>query len=588
MSSCQYGINVLGQTVCFDGIVDPIVSGVIDPIENFFSTLYSEIVNTLSSAVSTAASDIENFFSTAFTDVKNFFTGIFDDIKGFFNYVYNGLVSLINTVWNDIVSAVTTAYNDVKNFFTGIFDDIRNFFEGIFSSLTSLVNTVWNDLVSAFDTAVNDIKSFISSLFHNIVTTVESGLGDVKNFFSSVFNNIASYVETGFNDVKNGLTNVTQFIETSLGKFAVEFGTVVSNIGKELEKGLETLGVDLYNALKPVAEDILRGVEGIAHSVVQFLSSIPNSLIGMLQSFSRQSPEQVIARLVEFVSATVGTYVAITAGVKLIENIHPLHSLHVENFTDKVFEFLGFAEMVGAVQHGIVDYGFGKQLEYAMNYIARPKISDLALESVAYLYGYESEDELRHGLALEGYPDDLIEKFMKTIYKPINPFVLRYLIETGLVDHNFLYKQLKMEGFSPEDIPFIAKTFDALLLAPFQNQVKSFVYENYKSGFVDEGKARAIMNVFQIPRPQQEWILRIANEEFSFQQKQLLVQLVLDYLAKALITVEQCISALTGLGITQDRAKTQCTLRALSAAPPPPKSVRAELIQQVLKEAGLP
>jgi len=263
-----------------------------------------------------------------------------------------------------------------------------------------------------------------------------------------------------------------------------------------------------------------------------------------------------------------------------------LHSLHLQELFDRIVELFSVDKIPEKVVEGFFAFGLFKQLEYALNFELRPRLTELSTETRAVWYGYETESELRQGLALEGFTPDLADKYVKTIYRPMPPFILRYLVETGLASHDFLTKQLAMEGFDPSDVPYIARIFDALELVPFQSQVKQVIYTYYKTGLIDDAQATQIMNVFQIPKAQQQWILKTASLDFVNEQKTLLGNLTLDLLAKAELTVDQAIASLTKIGYRLDRARLLANIRAVTAAPPPPKSTRAQLLQEALQNLG--
>jgi len=62
--------------------------------------------------------------------------------------------------------------------------------------------------------------------------------------------------------------------------------------------------------------------------------------------------------------------------------------------------------------------------------------------------------------------------------------------------------------------------------------------------------------------------------------------LTLDLLAKAELTVDQAINALVKIGYREERARLLANIRAVTAAPPPPKSTRAQLLQEALQNLG--
>ncbi|MEM3844942.1 MAG: hypothetical protein QXU98_04500 [Candidatus Parvarchaeota archaeon] len=626
MSSCQYGITILGTTVCFDPVVDPIINGIVDPLQSFFQSLLSQvendllnafnnvynavtnafgqvysflqqlgqtvestvsnalqnIANAVSNAMQNAASTILNAFITAGNDIRQFFGQIGNTIMGGITDIQNFLTSTVlpqlEAIPNDFVRGITTLANqieqgliDVRNFLTSTFTDIANALNNGLDALRNDIINVVNQVINVLEQGLNNLQNFFSQLGSHILDGLQTLAQQLQTAFSTVVNDLTN----AFNDILKGLESIGEMLFNALK----DASTIITD-------ALKTFGVDAYNALKTITQDILAGLNDIVKAIEDAFKHIPLSLLEQIQGFNRANIQDQFAKLMAFLAIPATTYIGTTLGVKIIENLHPFHELHIQEFTDKIMEMFAVDTIPEKVMEGIVEFGVFKPLEYSLNYILRPKISDLAIETRALIYGYETEDELRQALAIEGYSDDLIDKYIKTIYRPLSPFVLRYLIETGLASKDFVLRQLQMEGFPPDELPTIIKIFEALDLVPFQNQAKAVIYQYFRDGLMDEQTARNIMNVFGIPKVQQDWILAIAKTDFELSQKAQLVQLTLDLLSRAELTVQQCIDSLVKIGVNPDRAKTLCNIRAITSAPPPPKSTRAMLLQEALQNLG--
>ncbi|MEM3845056.1 MAG: hypothetical protein QXU98_05085 [Candidatus Parvarchaeota archaeon] len=627
MSSCQYGFNIAGFEICFDSLAQGIVNDVVSPVESFFSSLFNSIVSELSSIGSTLQDAITNAFSQVYSflqqiaqtvestvgnalqtvesavynalknaagTILNAFSAAGNDIRSFFSQVGNTIMSGINDIHNFLVGTIVPAIEQIPSDFVRGITALANQIEQGLNDVKNFLSTAFNDIANALSNAFDALRNDIVSVVTQVVNAIENGLNDIKNFFSSLGSHIldglttlAQQLQTAFSSVINDISNAFSDILKGLESIGEMIFNALKDAGTIVVSALKTFGTDAYDALKVVTSDILAGLNDIVKAIENAFKDIPMSLLNQLEGFNRANIQDQFAKLVSFLAVPAATYVGTTLGVKVLENLHPFHELHIQEFSDKIMEMFAVDTIPEKVMEGIVEFGVFKPLEYSLNYLLRPKISDLGIETRALIYGYETPDELAEALAIEGYTPDLIDKYLKTIYRPLSPFVLRYLIETGLASKEFVLRQLQMEGFPPDEIPTILNTFDALDLVPFQNQAKSIIYQYYRDGLMDEATATNIMNVFQVPKVQQEWILQTAKIDFNLSQKTQLVQLTLDLLSRAEITVDQCIESLVKIGVNQDRAKTQCNIRAITAAPPPPKSTRALLLQEAIKNLGL-
>jgi len=567
--ACEYGVSVDGFTVCFDPIFVPLVDNVVDPVENFFSSLLQSIEN---------------------------------DVLTALNSVYTQLSTAVNSALNTITNALTqlgqTIYNALSDFINNV---VMPALHAVYTTLLNVYNTV----ATQIDSGLNSVRDFVSGVSSQILQSI-SGIGnlvesDVENlshYIDGVFASVTQYVSQGFGTIVSGLEQIGtvvvqgfaglfQPIIQGVNAFIQGFESFSTSLLSTVQTGVKEFGAELYDALKVIAQDVLAGLHDLVNAFSQGMQGLVQHFFSVITPRGRAEISGVLDRALELTGIVGATYVAGAVGTKIVENLHPVHSLHLQELFDRIVELFSVDKIPEKVVEGFFTFGLFKQLEYALNFELRPRLTELSTETRAVWYGYETEDELRQGLALEGFTPDLAEKYVQTIYRPMPPFILRYLVETGLASHDFLTRQLAMEGFDPADVPYIAQIFDALELVPFQNQVKQVIYTYYKTGLIDDAQATQIMNVFQIPKAQQEWILKTASLDFVNEQKTLLGNLTLDLLAKAELTVDQAISSLTKIGYRESRARLLANIRAVTAAPPPPKSTRAQLLQEALSNLGV-
>ena len=566
--SCEYGVTVAGFTICFDPIFLPLVNDIVDPVENFFSSLLQTIENDVLGALNSVYTQL----STAFNNV---FNTIINALSQLGETVYNALSEFINNI---VMPAINSVYNTLLN----TFNNIANALESGFNTIREFVSGVGSQILQSISGIGNLIESDVTNLIH---------------YLDGVFASISQYVTQGFGTIVSGLEHIGEVVVQGFAQlfqpiiqgvnaFISGFESFGTSLLSTVQKGIEEFGAELYTALKTIAQDILTGLHDLMNAFSQNMQGLLQHFFSAITPRGRAEISSVLDRALELTGIVGATYVAGAVGTKIVENLHPLHSLHLQELFDRIVELFSVDKIPEKVVEGFFAFGLFKQLEYALNFELRPRLTELATETRAVWYGVETEAELRQALALEGFTPDLADKYVKTIYRPMPAFILRYLVETGLASNDFLTKQLAMEGFDPADVPYIAKIFDALELVPFQNQVKQVIYTYYKTGLIDDAQATQIMNVFQIPKAQQEWILKTATIDFENEQKTLLGNLTLDLLAKAELTVDQAINALVKIGYREERARLLANIRAVTAAPPPPKSTRAQLLQEALQNLG--
>jgi len=565
---CEYGVTIDGFTVCFDPIFVPLVNDVVNPIENFFSSLLQSIENDILGALNSVYTQLSTAFNSAFNTITNALTQLGQT-------VYNALSEFINNI---VMPAINSVYNTLLN----TFNNIANALESGFNTIREFVSGVGTQILQSISGIGNLVESDVTNLVHYI----DGVFASVTQYVTQGFGSIVSGLEQIGTVVVQGFAQLFQPVLQSVNAFIQGFESFGTSLLSTFENGIKEFGAELYDALKTIAQDILIGLHDLVNAFTQNMQGVLQHFFDVITPRGRTEISSIVDRALELTGIVGATYVAGAVGTKIVENLHPLHSLHLQELFDRIVELFSVDKIPEKIVEGFFAFGLFKQLEYALNFELRPRLTELATETRAVWYGYESEDELRQALALEGFTPDLADKYVKTIYRPMPAFILRYLVETGLASNDFLTRQLAMEGFDPSDVPYIAKIFDALELVPFQNQVKQVIYTYYKTGLIDDAQATQIMNVFQIPKAQQEWILKTATIDFENEQKTLLGNLTLDLLAKAELTVDQAIASLVKIGYREERARLLANIRAVTAAPPPPKSTRAQLLQEALQNLG--
>ena len=89
--ACEYGVTIDGFTVCFDPIFVPLVNDVVDPVENFFSSLLSTIENDVLTALNSVYTQLSAAVTSALNTITNALTQLGET-------VFNALSDFINNV----------------------------------------------------------------------------------------------------------------------------------------------------------------------------------------------------------------------------------------------------------------------------------------------------------------------------------------------------------------------------------------------------------------------------------------------------------------------------------------------------------
>jgi len=624
---CAVGFNAGPFTICFDPLINAIVDDfqgvIVQPLEYDLSDLADAITNNVASAIQGALSNLGNLTGAITNAVQSAITNALANAQGLLTQVYNtirdSVINSLNAVKAEVgeVSSALTALagtfeNVLNSIVGGLWNDIVNAFNGLHDAL----NAVWNDLKGTLGAVYNYLQTqvvpAIGNLWNDVAgrlsdlgAAVSSGLGGLQSAVGNGLSGLTNYISDGLNDVKatvvsdlgQAWTEITSFIGNVEGETQHLVGNLTQvtvsafnqlfsgfqEIIVDIDKGLERFATDIWNGMQLVWNKMLSPMlSDVEHAIGDFFGMIGNSLTSLIRDIENIARGDVVGELAG-ISASIGTSaVAAVAGLTLAENANPASNMRFVESLRTALEISGIAAIPGLVNGLIMNTALAKPLSYYFNYQIQPDHMPPQEAARAVWYGALTQEDYANELRYAGLNENAINAFLATIYRPMPAFFLEKLAELQVVPNDFVLKQLMMEGYPPDQVHDIMVGFQNLELQSFQNNAKSIVYEMYKAGYIDDGKATQILNAFSVPQTQIKWILYMADQEFDFEQKVEVQTMILDGISRGAWTPAQAKQMLIQLGMNADRADTLVKIKSVMAAPELPKSDRAKLMQEAL------
>jgi len=626
-TKCQVGISAGPISICFDPLINAIVSDfqgvIVAPLEADLSGLSDVIASNVTSAIQSALSNLGNLTGAITSAVQSAITNALANAQGLLTQVYNtirdSVINSLNAVKSEVgeVSSALTALagtfeNVLNSTMSGLWNDIVNAFNGLHDAL----NAVWNDLKGAVGVIYNYLQTQVMPAFSNLWndvagrlndlgSVVASGLGQLQNAVGSGMSGLTNYIDNGLNDVKSILVsdlgqawtdissyvgnleaqtqhlvgNLTQVTVSAFNQLFAGFQSLIVDV----DKGLEQFATDVWSGMQLVWNKILSPVlTDVEHAIGDFFSLIGNSLTSLIRDIENIARGDVVGELAG-ISASIGTSaVAAVAGLTLAENANPTSNMRFVESLRTALEISGIAAIPGLVNGLIMNTALAKPLTYYFNYQIQPEHMPPQEAARALWYGAIDSEKYAEELRYEGFSDNAIKAFLATAYRPMPAFFLEKLAELQVVPNDFVLRQLMMEGYPPDQVHDIMVGFQNLELQSFQNNAKSIIYQMYKAGYIDDGKATQILNAFSVPQTQIKWILYMADREFDFEQKVQVQTMILDGISRGAWTPKQAENLLIQLGMNPSRANTLVKVKSIMAAPELPKSDRAQLMKEAL------
>ena len=554
-----------------------------------------------------------NIFIPDLNDIYNAVVQpVYQVVQSAINYAYQGIVTAINSIVQSVISGINSLSSTMSSLFNSIQSGLNYIYSSIVNSLSYIASSVYN--------ALQGVYSFITG---TVVPSIQSGLNYVSRAVYSALTTIQSGIYSGISYLGNTLTSIANSIVQNVsgfvgyvGKGINSFFGALSAIGNSISSALS----GVYNALRAdlgaVGHSIASSVTGTVNSVGNALSGIGKAIIDALnkyiveplQAFIRGAGQSIHSAIASFdagvkklilgilpktpndavnaaINASTVGLISLIGGEVIglaIEAVYPTKHWGIPEAIRHGLEYTGVLSIMSSLYEIIIHSSYGTLMQYYFNYTIQPKRIDIQNAIRAVWFNVLSIDDLKTELRYEGYSNDAIQAIVSSIYRPMSPFILERLAELQVVSDDFVLKQLLREGFDPADVKDMLIGFQNLALQGFQSSAKSMIFSMYKDGFINVDLAQKIMQVFAVPSEQQKWILTLANYQFKYEQQQLLKEYILDAIPKNVLSPEAAVSALVAIGMDKTRAEILVKIKGITTAPPPPKSVRENILKEAL------
>jgi len=311
--------------------------------------------------------------------------------------------------WRDYIEpALSSAVGEVKKYFDGavggIFDAIRNAFSPIFDPLAKFASVVYDFLTKTMPDFIRSAVDF----FANLPRRIGDFVSWIVEEFGRGWDALVSFFTKTLPDWLNAVRDFVVNLPDKIRKFFLEdLPSAVTSFLKNAWDWLsEHVGKPVMSGLQAIWDTVSDAIRGFFRAVIDYYN-------GLVEAFEREGFEGVLTRLLPIMAAGAGIAVAVDlASLKIVgSGIDPQA---VRQFLDRtVFKFIDI-EMFTSVFLAIA---VQKPLEYVAKRTfrtERPSPGD-ALKFLAK--NIIDENETLSYLQIAGFPDEIAEKYIRSIYK---------------------------------------------------------------------------------------------------------------------------------------------------------------------------
>lgn len=181
-------ISTLAQIlfVILQGVFNFIVGTILQPIFNFFKSIFTAIYNVVATVVTAIFTVVSSIFKAVYNvvapivqsiynTVTSIFRAIWNTLSGIVSGIYNTVSSVFNSVKNAVVGAITAAINWIKNAGSDFINAGKNIIDGIVKGVGNAKDAVVNKVKEICSGALDAVKSFFG--IHS-PSTVMAGIGN--------------------------------------------------------------------------------------------------------------------------------------------------------------------------------------------------------------------------------------------------------------------------------------------------------------------------------------------------------------------------------------------------------------------------
>lgn len=257
---------------------------VIEPIKNFFSSMWESITGFFSEAwtnIQNVWTTVSEWFNTNVIEpVKNFFSEMGTSISGFFQTAWDVIVSVWTTVaeWfnTNVVEPIKAFFQPLLDFYTQLFQSIWDFIKSVFEVIAQLAEGCWNAIVLIWgvvkdwfnENVITPLTEFFTKLWNTIKTAAQTawdGIKTIWNVVSNWFNTniiqpVTKFFSTMWDGIKtaasntwDGIKNVWNVVSSWFNDNIISpVGNFFSSMWDNLKSGASQAWTGIKNAFSPV------------------------------------------------------------------------------------------------------------------------------------------------------------------------------------------------------------------------------------------------------------------------------------------------------------------------------------------------
>lgn len=486
----------------------------LDGVEKWFQDLWNWVSKAAVNAVSVVSKWIGDAVAGLWKDVSGAFTaagkalsgavsGLWKDVSEAFSAAGKVLSGAFDSLWVNIVKGFSSLWDSISSSVDGLLTSISDGFSNLWTSASGVIDGLWTNTVAFFGNLWDSISAGLSGLWTSISGAVDSAVTSIGSGLSSLWTGIVDTVGNLWNSISSGISAVGNAIGGAVNTIGNWVSDALKGVGdamgKALQgfvdwfwKGLQTAGAVIVGAVSEYAvKPLLGALDWIRNAIFGILSSLWSSITGFFGGHSPITPEEAAGWTVPLLLISSGA----GFGVSVMGAIGELHvmgsGLKASAITDFVKDAFAMGDVSRSLIMPIFNAAYQQPIQYYYNSVYRPRIPDTRTADQMLFEENIAEPEWRQIYRYNGWKEQHIDAWFKTMWREPSLLVLRNLVLDPDVDEAWVRRKMREGGLIGEDADAIIAYGKRQSLKDERSAMATQVQTDLIDGVIVEADARA-------------------------------------------------------------------------------------------------
>jgi len=412
--------------------------------------------------------------------------------------------------------------------------------------------------IEAIGNAIFNIPNLLNEFQKTLQNFIAAGFEGIYNFFLNAFNQLGSIISGALESVINTVKGLFDAAVNSVKGFVdsiIEFGktvvNVITNLPNMIWDSLVAGGQAIYNffswfagvifnfftqQLLPSIWEGLKAIYNFFSSIVGTVKDIIQQIINMIKV---SKPEDALNVAMDVFMITA-VFSVISYSLEIIKEIKGLGSGVSFDLPGREFiKDFGFDKIQAAILVAPVLIGLMPFLERYFKALYRSGLPSTSQVDQMLIQMNIDEKTWRQRYIWEGWPDEWIDAWRKTLYIQPSDFLLARIFETPQVSTDWIKQKLLERGYSEYDANQLIQFFIYNSLKDEIKALKSSLVKNYAEGYISEQDLLTNLTSLQLSSQEIQLTNQLAKLQLAVNIKQEMVKANLQMYKNNLLTEQE-------------------------------------------------